>query len=99
MWPRALCGHIRKHHVRPTFAQPRLKQRRGAVVHEIELEEIYAGNGLDGQDVDGDDLALSLRRPNSCRRYLRPATRCRTEVDYALVRLEQAVPVIDSMSL
>ena len=79
----------------PRAAAPAAAPAR-VVVHEIELQELDAGDRLHRQEVDGDHLApLPSTDAHPLGRHLGPAARRGAEVDHALAGLEQAVLVVD----
>ena len=86
--------HVRQDEVgRP--AEHRLERLGRLVRHEIHLDEIDAGDGIDRKEIDGDDATLAGRRGGALGGELRPSARSGAEIQNAQALLQEMGLVVD----
>ncbi|MNT04002.1 hypothetical protein D3C72_1385640 [compost metagenome] len=90
--------HIRQYQIRR--AANGLHQLFGCCrIKEVELQDFYAGNGIDFEKIDRRDADIVLGGIRHLRSDLRPASGCGTKVDDAGRALQYLMLVVDFQQL
>src|SRR4029077_11354325 len=86
--------HVGEHDIRAA-AEHVVQHGRSARIEEIDPAKRNAGDRRNVQNIDRDDLAPALGRPDAPCRDVAPAARRGPEIDHMRTRFEQAVLVVD----